>query len=190
MIFFTQKNNKVDRIKDMATHPGEGWSEAPDDWGGYHGLDLEWLDKDYRLIPEHELIKQGKRKDNRGKWYHKDKIGETKLIQDLDVEAGEDYTKEAPLENEPFQNFDRKKNKWVVDEKKKERAEKEAELAKIQSEIDDAERRLIRSMRAEKAGRTTERDDEEFNKWDSLIEEELRPQYNKVEDELKKLKSA
>ena len=194
MKWFTKKIDKVDgiekvdRIKRSATHPGEGWFEAPDN-KVHHGMPTSWLDKDNCVITEDKRIKLGIQKDHRGLYFDKETGKETRITK-LDKEPSDNLTKEIPLENEPYQLFDKKKNKWIVDEKKKEIAEKEMQLGQLQADMDEADRKSIRSLRAYKEGRMTEKDKEEFNKLDTLIEKELRPKYNKIEDDLKKLKSA
>lgn len=184
--FYTVKDGKIDRIQTGESPVGEGsWQEAPENWGGNHGDKLEWFDENMRRIPDHELVEQGKRIDKRGVWYSKEKAGETIYIYDRDHDPGDDYTRESPLEKEPHQKFDRQKNKWVVDTEKKERAKKESAVSKIRAQIEDAEKRIIRPLRAINRGRATEEDIDTFERYDTLIEEELRPELNRLEEELK-----
>jgi len=184
--FYTVKDGKIDRIQTGDSPAGNAvWQEAPENWGGAHGDKLEWFDSAMRRIPDHELISQGKRKDKRGRWYHKDKIGETKQVYGLDEEPGDNFTQEAPIENESHQKFDRQLNHWIVDAEKKELAEKESKLAEVQAEIEDTEKKMVRSMRAIISNRATEEDMEIFNRYDTLIETELRPKLARLDSELK-----
>jgi len=187
---------KDGRVNDIVTTPddnqpsfGSGWKEVPNDWRGNHGDKSEWLDKDMRRIPDQELVKQGIRKDNRGRVFST-KDRSSRIIHHLDEPLGEDETKEAPLENEAFQVFDKVEKKWVIDEAKKELSEKEGELAQLKAQIDDAERRTLRPLRAKEMGRATPEDLTVLNRYDSLIEKELRPKVDKLELELAELKKS
>ena len=185
--FFTVEDGVIGKVQQTNGETPAGqdnWREGPNDLYMYVGQKIEWFDENMNRIPDDELIKQGKRKDNRGKWYNKNSISDTKLIYNMDEDAGDDWTQEAPLENEPHQEFDKKLNKWVVNEKKKERAEKETAVSEIQAEITTAEQRIIRPMRAINAGRATKYDKEVFEKYDALIEDELRPKLQQLEKEL------
>ena len=184
------------RVSSEASLADKDWIEVPEQSNGSVGD--KWPDmfdvKTGRKLPKQELIAKGLEEDENEIYYNMDDPNDKKPRFQLGKLEG--WTKEKPLD-EPYQKFDKQKTKWIVDIEKKEKAEKdkviadkEQELAQVQGEIDDAERRCIRSIRAEKKGRTTEKDTENFDKWDSLIENELRPKYNKVDAELKKLKSA
>jgi DNA-binding FrmR family transcriptional regulator len=87
------------------------------------------------------------------------------LIHDDDSDPSDEYTQAIPLENEPYQFYDEQINQWVVDTEKKERAEKEAQLKKIKSQIANIdaqfnilEGKLIRPMLAHTMGTETEDD--------------------------------
>jgi len=170
--WYTIKDGRIDRIRqtESDTPPDPEWHIAPKDWGGNHGDKIEWFNSTMFRIPDAELVNQGKRIDNRGRWYSKDNPGETKQIYDLDEESDEGYTQEPPLQNEPYQKWSEQKNKWVVDTEKKEAAEKENEIAKKQAAIEDAERRIQRSTRAKLAGTNTQEDDQFFDEISSEIE--------------------
>jgi len=187
---------KDGRVNDIVTTPddnqpsfGSGWNEVPHDWKGNHGDKLDWFDSDMRRIPDQELVKQGKRKDNRGRVFNTKNMS-SRIIHFLDEPLGEDETKEAPLENEPFQVFDKSEKKWVINETKKEHSEKETALAELKAQIDDAERRTLRPLRAKEMGRATPEDLAVLDRYDSLIEKELRPKVDKLELELAELKKS
>jgi len=184
-IFYTVKDGKIDRIQTGKSPAGKAdWKEAPANWGGAHGDKFEWFDGNMRRIPDTELVSQGRRKDNRGRWHHKDKIGETIQIHGLDEEPGDDYTREAPLENEPYQTFDRGANKWVVDAERKEEAEEKARLANIQAQIEETERKILPLIIAQNRGRATSEDLGKIDELDNLIEQNLKPELNRVKTSL------
>jgi hypothetical protein len=112
-------------------------------------------------IPDSELVEKGIRKDNRGRWYNK-ATSETKHIYKLDEATGEDWTKEEPLSNEPYQKWDEAKKAFIVDTEKKVKAEKDQLLAEKQAEIEAAENRIQRSLRAKLAGEATAEDEKYF----------------------------
>jgi hypothetical protein len=146
---------------------------------------VERYDENMRYLQDEEWLKKQGRKDLRGRWYSKEKIGETKLVYGLDETVDEtEWTQDAPLENEPYQKWDEKKKKWVVDTEKKERAEKEAKLGKLKSEIKTAERKQLRSWKAKMMGTAEKEDVEKYNELESIILE-LRPQVTVLENELK-----
>jgi hypothetical protein len=133
---FNKKNKLCDIITTRNDYPSDGrkdWIKLPNDDINRHMGDLqEWFDESMQRIPDQELVKQGKRKDNCGMWYNPENPAETDVISELDVEPKEGYTKEQPLENEQCQFFDKANNNWIVDVVKKERAEKEKEVVNIQ----------------------------------------------------------
>jgi hypothetical protein len=182
--FYTIKDGKIDRIQTGDSPAGKAeWQEAPNDWKGSHGDKLEWFDSAMRRIPDAELIKQGKRKDNIGKVYNiNDKT--SRIIYCLDEELGENETKEAPLENESYQKFDRQLNQWVVETEKKERAEKEAALSKAKAEIAEYEQKRLRSILASLDGEADEEDEEYNLNYKTLIEKQ-RIEIKRIEAELK-----
>jgi hypothetical protein len=124
------KNGKVHRvivtIDDKS--PGTDFDKVPNDWGGTQGDKEEWFDNNGRRITDIKLVEKGICKDFRGTWFNTQNIGEAKLIEKLDEEPGENFTKEKPIENEPFQKWDTQKKKFVVDVKKKEIVELEGKL--------------------------------------------------------------
>jgi len=190
-IFYTKKDGKIDRIQTGDAPVGDAdWNEAPDNWNGEVGDDLTWFDSEMNRIPDLELVQRGIRTDKTGCWYNKDKIGKTKQIYNLDEDPGEDYTNKAPLENEPYQLFDREADDWVIDTKKKVRAEKDAEIGAIKAQIEKAERKIIRPLRAIQMNRATNDDLDKFNECDTLIETTLRPELNRLEMEKAELLSA
>jgi hypothetical protein len=165
---------------------GVVWQKVPDNWGGTVGDKREWFDEDTIRTPDHELVNMGIRRDNRGCVYSTEKAGETRIIHNLDEDIPEGFTKEPPLENEHYQKWDSDQEIWVVETEKKAIAEKESELATVQAKIEEAERRTIRHLRSIRQGRDD--DDTKFNEYDSLIENELRPEYKRIELEIKQLK--
>ncbi|MDR0322369.1 MAG: hypothetical protein LBI28_12780 [Treponema sp.] len=163
MKWYTISEGRIDQIQNGNKPVGEGdWEKAPDGWKGNHGDKVEWFDKDMQRISDDELIKQGKRVDNRGRVFNVNDRS-NRLIHNLDDELREDETKEPPIENETFQFFDKTKKKWVVDTEKKEVAEKEQRIAEKQSAIEDAERRIQRSTIAKLAGIATSEDEQIFS---------------------------
>jgi hypothetical protein len=170
--FITTLDGKVDQIIQTAgdDSPGNEWIEVAFNFLGRRGDKYpDWF-KDGQRVLDDELVAQGKRIDSRGKLYKKDASSETRNIYSLDEEAGEDWTREPPLENEPCQKFDRQKNKWVVDIAEKEKAEKENVISKIQSNIEDAERRIQRSTRAKLIGNATMEDEQYFTELGTEID--------------------
>jgi len=185
--YYRDDGEKITHVQKTHGEPpsGEGnWKEGAADMHKFVGDKLEWFDADMKRIPDETLVAQGKRKDDRGRWNHKTNIGSTHLIHGLDEEAGDEWTKEAPLENEPHQIWDVVAKKFVVDIKKKEQAEKETAIAEVRQKIDDAERRMIRPMRAISAGRASQEDRKVFAELDTHIETELRPKLHELEKEL------
>ena len=182
---------QADMVQDIACggkpDDGQDWQEVPDDWHGTQGDKRKWFEADMRSIPDHDLVTQGKRTDNRGRVYNTENRSETRDINEYDQDVPEGYTQESPIPDEAYQKFDKAKNKWVVETEKKELAEKEAELAEVQSEIEEAEQKTIRHLRAMKQGR--EDDSTKFNEYDSLIENTLRPKHKQLETEIDELKA-
>jgi hypothetical protein len=127
--------------------PGDEWIEHPVDWAGSPGDKLEWFDSTMHRIPDFKLIEQGLRKDNRGRWYDKNKIGETKIIYNLDEEPESDFTRKQPLENEPFQKWDASSDSFVVDTVKKERAEKEMDIGRLRAEINTRDWKWLKAQK-------------------------------------------
>jgi hypothetical protein len=167
--WITKKNEKIDRMcqtKDGIS-PGLNWEKVPNDWGGAPGDKLSWFDSDMRRISDKELVKFDLRKDNRGTWYNKN-TQDRKLIQDLDVEPGEDWTQETPGQ-EPYQKWDEASESWIADAVEKEKAEKEQRIAEKQAKINDAERRIQRSIRAKLAETATEEDEQYFSQINAEI---------------------
>ncbi|MDR1353662.1 MAG: hypothetical protein LBK05_10315 [Treponema sp.] len=162
--WITKKNGRVGRVRQTPGDeaPGPEWSLVPNDWEGEGGDDLAWYDAALRRIPDDELIKSGIRKDNQGLWYDK-KDGKEMRITKLDAEPGEGFTREKPLENEAFQNWDESSKSWVADAVRKAAAEKERHIAEKKAAIEDAERRIQRSLIAIQAGAATEEDRQYFS---------------------------
>jgi hypothetical protein len=130
-----------------------------------------------RRIPDEDLVKSGKRKDERGRWFSKTTTGETKIITELDQEAGECWTREAPLDGEPYQKWDEGPGAWIVDTEKKEEAEKAQQISEKKAAIEDAEKRIQRSTRAKLNGTATQEDEDFFQQITEEIDtlrEELR----------------
>jgi hypothetical protein len=177
--WITVKNGKAGRIRqqDGEDAPGPEWIKVPDDWGGNPGDDLSWFDEAMRRIPDAVLVETGKRIDKRGRWFNKTDCGKTRLIQRLDEELDENWTREMPLENEPYQNWDDTENRWAVDTARKNQAEKEQRVAEKKSAIQNAEQRIQRSLIAREAGIATDEDKQYFSQINAEImalREELR----------------
>jgi len=183
--FYTISDGKIDRVQTGESPVGNAdWKEAPENWGGQHGDKLDWFDGAMRRIPDAELIEQGKRKDKKGRWYHKEQPGETVQIDSLDEEPGDDYTREAPLENEPHQKFSGQENKWVVDAEGKERAEKKSRLAGLKSQVSELEAKAQRPLREKELGIDVEQSAKKIRELQGEIES-LRPEIKNLEAELK-----
>jgi hypothetical protein len=181
--WITEKDGKVGRIRqvDGDKAPGPEWRRIPNDWGGSPGDDLTWLDEDGRRIPDTELVKEGKREDNRGRWYHTEKIGESVQVYMLDEKGpGEEYTREKPLENEPYQKWDPEKEKFVVDVERKEEAEIDNQIAEKKSALRAVELDMLRSFIAIQSGRATEEDEQYFANYSAQIET-LREELHEIE---------
>jgi hypothetical protein len=183
---FYKNENGIVRVMqtadDKASTPN-GWKETKNhDLYKYDGEKIEWFDKDMNRIPDSVLVEKGLRIDNRGCWYHTDNPQETKMIYNMDENPGDNWTQEKPAENELYQKFDEKK--WLVDTKKKERAEKQNELGELKCRIEEAERRQIRPMKAIIRNEATKDDTDKFNEYEEIIQE-LRPKITVLENELK-----
>jgi len=180
--WYTVNDGKIDRIMQTDDEsPGPEWKEAPNDWYGNHGDKLEWFDGTMCRISDELLVKNGIRKDNRGRVYNINDRN-SRLIYSLDEELAEDETKEEPLKDEPYQYFNKQNKKWVVDFVEKEKVEKESKIWEKQVAIEDAERRIQRSIRAKLVGTATEDDKQIF--------QELNAQIEQLRDEKRSLLSA
>jgi hypothetical protein len=181
--WITKEGGRIGRV--MQTHtdetPGQEWKKVPNDWGGNPGDKIEWFGGDMRRIPDADLIEAGIRKDGRGLWYNKD-TGEAKTVYDLDMEPGEGWTREAPMENEPYQKWDAASGSWAVDTGAKEEAEKERLITETKNAIDEAERRIQRSLIAKMSGTATEEDDRYFN--------QIRAEIESLREKLRRLTAA
>jgi hypothetical protein len=182
--WITKKDGKVDRIRQAGDDktPGEGWVKVPEDWGGNPEDKLAWFDGNMRRIPDEDLVKSGKRKDERGRWYSKTTAGETKIIAGLDREAGEGWTREAPLEGEPYQKWDETSGSWIADAGAKEKAGKDQQIAGKKAAIEDAERRIQRSTRAKLNGTATQEDEDYFR--------QITAEIDSLREELKEITAA
>jgi hypothetical protein len=177
--WITVKDGKVSRVRQTrsAEPPGPEWRQVPNDWGGNSGDDAAWLDEAGRRVPDARLVEEGKRRDNRGLWFRKQNAGETKRVYNLDEVPGEDWTREAPLENEAYQTWDEAAGSWAVDTEAKEKAEKERRIAEKKAAITDAEARIQRSSLARQRGIATAEDEQFFTNLNAEIDslrEELR----------------
>jgi hypothetical protein len=162
--WITVKDGKVARIRQTreAGSPGPQWRQVPNDWNGNPGDDLDWFDEAGRRIPDGLLAAEGKRKETRGIWFHKQRIGETLAVHALDSDPGGDWTREKPLENEPYQKWDPDGETFVVDTERKEQAEKERVIAEKKAAIQEAEGRIQRSSLARQRGIATAEDEQFF----------------------------
>jgi hypothetical protein len=188
--WYTVKDGKIDRVQitrenEKPLPEDKDWILSPTNNELHEETSLERYDENMRYLTDEEWLKKKNRKDWRGRWYNKEKIGETMLIYGIEETVDEtEWTQIAPLENEPHQKFDKAKNKWVADTQKKERSEKESRLGKLKSEIENAEQKQIRPMKAIMKNEATEYDTDTFNKYEEIIQE-LRPQVTVLENELK-----
>jgi len=172
--WYTIKDGKIDRVQ--ITREGEkplpenlDWKKSPNDAVIHPETPVDRYDNNMRYLTDEEWLKKQGRKDQRGRWYHKEKQGETKTVYDIDETVDEEWTREAPLENESCQMWDEAKNKWVVDSEKKEKAEKDSAISQKQSAIEEAERRIQRSTRAKLDGTATEDDERYFREINAEI---------------------
>jgi polyhydroxyalkanoate synthesis regulator phasin len=195
-IYYTTKlNEKGEEVIDRVQPVREGESPLPEtkDWKLWNGT--ETLPAKDTPLTRYDLAtgkilsddewcaKQGK-KNPVGFWYNKTTQERTQIYAaDATVDETE-WTQDAPIENEPYQKFDNAKKKWVVDTEKKERSDKESRLGKLKSDIEDAERRQIRPMKAIIKNEATADDTDAFNRYEEIIQE-LRPQVSVLENELK-----
>jgi len=188
------ENGKLADIMLTRENHGEPYILVPNEFGGRVGDKQEWFDEKYYRIPDEKLAKQGKRIDNTGIWYNKE-TKEPKVIKDLDVEIDKnEWTKKMPIDNEddkPYQFFDKQKDDWAVDEKKKEAArieretaKKQMQLDKMQAEIATAEQKQLRSLKAIARNEADDEDVKKFNEYENIILE-LRPKIAALEEELK-----
>jgi hypothetical protein len=114
----------------------------------YPETPVERYDENMRYLTDEEWLKKQGRKDPRGRWHNKE-TREQRTVNSINETVDETaWTREAPIDNEPYQKFDNKKQKWVVDAEKKEAAEKENELAAKKAEIAAAEQKRLRSVLA------------------------------------------
>ena len=183
-IFYTVEEGRIGRIKqtDDDTPPGPEWKTAPGDWQGNQGDKLEWFDKDMRRFGnDDKLVELGLRKNNKGRVFNIITRA-SRIISDYDVDLKEDETKEPPIENETYQKFDRQKNKWIVETAEKDKAKRIERIGEKQAAIDDAERRIQRSMRAKLSHTATEKDDKIFAKINEEIDN-LREEKQKLQAE-------
>jgi len=156
--------------------PPKGWKETDDEnLYRYAGEPIECFDKDMNYI--------GKEIKKPVKWYNKKTMSPVEISDEPTEDFLAYYTKDAPL-NESYQFFDSEQNKWVVDEEKKDRAEKEAELARLKADIAEAERKQIRPLKEIVRGKATDDDQKVFMENEDIILS-LRPHVAELEEELK-----
>jgi len=191
--FITVKDGRVFDIITGAKPVGEGpFIEVPADCHCSHGDKYpDFFDESMKRIPDMELVKRGTRKDNRGVVYNTNDKN-SRIIYDLDEELQADETKIAP-QNERFETFDKKENKWIIDKEAKKLAEEEAAVWRIQAEIAETEKEMLPLIIAQNRGRATSADLEKIDQLDALIEAQLKPELNRKKvslDTLKAKKSA
>jgi len=187
--WYTIKDGKINRVQ--ITREGEKpaphnleWKQSPNNNILHPETLIERYDDNMCYLTDEEwLAKQGK-KDFRGRWYSKEKPEEIKLVNNIDETVDEnEWTKEPPLEDEPYQFFDNEIKQWVVDTEKKERAKKQADLGRMKAEIENAERKQYRSWKAITRNEADDEDLKKFNAFESVIRD-LRPRIAALEDEL------
>jgi hypothetical protein len=187
--WYTIKDGKIDRVQ--VTRENEKplpenleWKQSPTNNALHPETPVARYDENMRYLTDEEWLKKQGKKDPRGRWHNKE-TRETKLVYGLDEAVDEaEWTKDAPIDNEPYQKFDGKKNKWVVDAEKKERAEKEAELGKLKSQVSELERKALRPQREKELGIDVEESEKRIREIQAGIEA-LRPGIKTLEDELK-----
>lgn len=188
--WYTVKDGKIDRIQ--ITREGEKpipenleWIKSPTNNVLHAETPVERYDADMRYLSDEEWLKKQGKTDKRGRWYHKETMN-SRVVYSVDEIVDENKeTQVPPIENEPYQNWNEKKQKWEVDTGKKERAEKESKLGQLNSQIQEAERKQYRSRKAIfDLKNATEKDREYFDKYEAIIEE-LRQQITELEAELK-----
>jgi hypothetical protein len=187
--WYTVKDGKIDRVQ--ITRENESpvpanldWKQSPANNVIHPETPVERYDDNMRYLTDEEWLKKQGRKDPRGCWYNKE-TRESEMVYDINKIADETvFTQEIPLDNEPHQKFDDTKKKWIVDTEKKKRAEKEAKLSELKSEIETAERKQYRSWKAIEQKTTTEDDIKFFNQYETIIEK-TRPLVKALEYELK-----
>jgi len=176
--FYTTKTVDGKEVIDRVQIVREGEKPLPENknWKEWQGstapsgdTPLDRYDNGKYLNDEDYYIKKLGQKDLRGDWYDK-KTREKKTIKSFTETIDEDkFTKEEPIENEPYQKFDEKKDKWVVDTGKKEEAEKQAEINAKQVEIEAAEKAILRSVIAKLSDTATEEDEQFFQQYATKI---------------------
>jgi hypothetical protein len=194
--YTTRLNEEGEEVIDRVQPVREGERPLPEtkDWKQWNGTatlpakDTPLTKYDLatgKILSDDEWCEKQGRKNPVGRWYHKGRTEQDKIVYSVDEPLpGDDYTMEPPIENEPYQKFDNAKKKWVMDTEKKERSEKEGWLGKLKADIADAERRQIRPMKAIIRNEATEDDTDTFNRFEEIIQE-LRPQVTVLENELK-----
>ena len=107
---------------------------------------LSFYDKDLNRIDNAVLVEKGLLKDYTGEWYNTENPREQLKIDALNVELPEekDWTKEKPIENEPFQRFDKQKKKWAVDTKKKKINLLDVQIGEYQFYLDSTDYIVVR----------------------------------------------
>ena len=168
----------------------EGWDEVPNDRKGNIGDKREWFDENFNRLADVILIERGIRKDNRGAVYNiNDKS--TRIINELDEDLKDDETKVSPIENEPYQKFDKQKKKWVIDTDKKEQSakekiiyEKKQRKSAIESRLDIIDIRRLRPKEAITDGTATDEDQLNLKRLDDE-KAALKLEYEIVNKDLK-----
>jgi len=191
--WYTPKDGKVNDV--AVTREGEKPLPENKDWkiSLYENVliedSLDWYEIDNegvllrKVSDEEYLLRQG-REDPRSTYHHKGREKQDVTINNIDsAPPGDDYTKEEPLPDEPYQKFNEKKGKWEVDTQKKERAEKEKKLAELKSQADFLERKADRPMREKELGIDVEESVKRIRHVQNEIEK-LRPEIKALENEL------
>ena len=185
-----KKDGKVAQTRQVSgdKSPGEGWEQVPNDWlnntskhqGGRIGDDLSFFNNEGYRIHDTELIAKKKLKDNRGRWYHKEKIGQSIQVFRLgDPKPGEEWTREEPIKNESYQKWDSKKEKFIIDMAAKAEAEKKQRISEKEGAIQTVEQRKLRSLIARMEGIATEEDERYYKKYTEEINK-LRHELNEI----------
>ena len=189
--YYTILNGKIEDVRQAEQPPEGDWQESPNpDIYKYIGDKIIWFDDGMVRIPDNILVDRGVRIDKRGTWYSKKQKENLMLVHDYDQDPGDDYTLAVPLDNEDHQLYDAQQNKWVVDAQKKDQIKSDKQFSELRSkitnlkaQIEDAEKRTLRPLRAISRGRATEQDIETFDKYEEQIDA-LRPTIAALENDI------
>ena len=115
--FYTIKDGRINRVQ--VTHDSDkpmpenlDWKLSPTNNIIHPDTPIERYDENIRYLTDEEWLKKQGKKDPSGKYYNKDRTKQDVEIYGIDaVPPGDEYTKEQPIADEPYQVFDKKKKK-------------------------------------------------------------------------------